>query len=129
MTGSLRRSGVPSVTLVTVSECRLCLLLTLLIFGGKTGGIWSVFVSNCGNELRGGILGLYPGNLINSSVMGNGNSSGLFFLLKRYTKFNLSGFLSMFFFMDNMNNLLGFFGKIWIRNFKLDIVHLSFLTI
>ena len=46
-----------SVRVVTESECLLC-----LSFGGKVGGLG---------------LGLYPGNLSNSSVIGNGNSSGL----------------------------------------------------
>ena len=46
-----------SVRVVTESECLLC-----LSFGAKVGGLG---------------LGLYPGNLSNSSVIGNGNSSGL----------------------------------------------------
>ena len=53
-----------SVRVVTESECLLC-----LSFGGKVGGLG---------------LGLYPGNLSNSSVIGNGNSSGL--KIKKYTE-------------------------------------------
>ena len=53
-----------SVRLVTVSECLRC-----LCFGGNNGG--GVGSSSWRFEF---ILGLYPGNLSNSSVIGKGNS-------------------------------------------------------